>query len=81
MGVIFGNNYDPQTQQGANMINYMRKGSTPFTACSMGNDLITDFECVSSQNRQRMHLPPITIHVVNSKFDPSKQISTTAKVP
>jgi len=74
MGVIFGNNYDPRTQQGANMINYMRRGSTPFTACGMSNDLIADFECVAGQNRQRQHLPPLSLHVVSSKLDPSNQL-------
>jgi hypothetical protein len=74
MGIIFGNNYDPQTQQGANMINYMRRGSTAFTACSMTNDLIADFQCVSGQNRKRMNLPPITLHVVSSKFMPNNRM-------
>jgi hypothetical protein len=74
MGILNGNNYDPQTPQGANMINYMRRGSTPFTACSMSSDLIADFQCVSTQNRQRQGKAPIQLHVVSSKFDPQNRM-------
>ncbi len=74
MGVLFGNNYDPQTQQGASMISYMRRGSTPFTACSMTQNLLQDWQCVSTQNRQRNHLPPIQVRLISSKFDPNNQM-------
>lgn len=74
MGVLFQNNYDPQTQQGANMINYLRRGNTPFTACPMSQDLIQDYECVSTQNRRRQNLPPVSVHVISSKFDPGNHM-------
>ena len=74
MGVINGNNYDPQTPQGAQMINYMRRGSTPFTACPMSSDLMADFQCVSTQNRKRQNQPPIRLRVVSSKFDPQNRM-------
>jgi len=56
------------------MINYMRKGSTPFTACSMTQNLVQDWQCVSSQNRQRNHLPPIQVRLISSKFDPKDRM-------
>ena len=74
MGVLAGNNYDPQTQQGASMISYMRRGSTPFTACSMTQNLFQDWQCVSTQTRQRNHLPPVQVRLISSKFDPKDQM-------
>ena len=70
MGIINQNIYDPNTQQGRNMIAYMSKGRTPFTVCPFTGDLVAGYQCVSKQNRQRNGLPPL-----------SMKISSTQKVP
>ena len=70
MGILNGNIYDPRTQQGANMINYMRRGSTPYYACPYSTDLAADFQCVSGQYRQRQNLPPLSFHVLSTQTSP-----------
>ena len=64
------NIYDPNTQQGSNMINYLRRGSTPFSACAYSLDLAADYQCVSTQQRQRRHLPAISMHVLSTRLSP-----------
>lgn len=72
MGIINGNIYDPRTQQGMNMINYLRRGSTPFSACPYSTDLAADYQCVVGQNRQRQHLPPLSFHVISTRINPGQ---------
>jgi hypothetical protein len=67
MGVINQNIYDPNTQQGQNMINYMSKGRTPFTVCPFTSDLVAGYQCVARQNRQRNHLPQLSMKVNSVK--------------
>jgi len=73
MGVINGNIYDPSTPQGQSMIQYMRKGSTPFTVCPFSRDLVADYQCVAGQNRQRKQLPQLSMHVIDVKNLPPNQ--------
>jgi hypothetical protein len=78
MGVINGNIYDPSTQQGQSMIQYMRKGSTPFTVCPFSTDLVADYQCVSRQNRQRQQLPALSINVLSVTNLPANQYEKAA---
>jgi hypothetical protein len=70
MGVLVGNIYDPHTPQGAQMLNYMSKGSTASYACSYSLDLISDFLCVTNQYRQRQRLSPMAVNVISSRLSP-----------
>ena len=70
MGILNQNIYDPNTQQGSNMINYLRRGSTPFSVCPYSLDLAADYQCVSTQQRQRRHLPAISMHVISTRLSP-----------
>ena len=73
MGVINQNNYDPNTQQGRNMIQFMSRGSIPFTSCPLQSDLVADYQCVSHQHRQQRRMPQVTMKVLNVKDLPSNQ--------
>jgi hypothetical protein len=70
MGILNQNIYDPNTQQGSSMISYLRRGSTPFSVCPYSLDLAADYLCVSTQQRQRRHLPAISMHVLSTRLSP-----------
>lgn len=70
MGVLIGNIYEPHTPQGAQMLSYMSRGTTPAYACSLSSDLTADFLCVTNQYRQRQHEPSLTMNVVSHRLSP-----------
>lgn len=72
MGVIVGNIYDPNTQQGASMISYMSKGTVPYYACAYSLDLAADYMCTNTQFRQRKHLQPLSFHLLSTKLSPGQ---------
>jgi hypothetical protein len=73
MGIINQNNYDPNTQQGRSMIQYMSRSSIPFTSCPLQSDLVADYQCVSHQHRQQRRMPQPTMKVLSVKDLPSNQ--------
>jgi hypothetical protein len=72
MGILNQNIYDPHTQQGAKMIDYLRRGSTPFFACALSSDLAADYLCVANQARQRKQMGPLTMRVLSTKASPDQ---------
>ena len=67
MGVLNQNIYDPNNPKTRSMIQYMSRGTVPYTVCPFTNDLVAAYKCVSTQNRQRQHKPPMSLNVISTK--------------
>ncbi len=66
LGIVNGNIYDPTNPQARTMIQYLSRGSAPYSVCPYSRDLVAIYKCVSQQQRQRMRMSPIASFKVNN---------------